>query len=160
MVSNIFIATGLSILEIAANPFIALAGPEDLMESRLNFSQGLQTVGSVIAQLLASKVIFKDASKIELLNTQWVFLAVALWSSFLGAVFYYVPLSEASDTDLELVALRREAKRGSQIERKIWRVNIIGYMFVTGIFFMFLYIGAQEYLWYIWDDLIRIFKPA
>ncbi len=160
VVSTILVGAGLSILANAGNAFIALAGPENLMESRLNFSQGLEAVGSVIAPLLALNVIFKDFSNFLFLNGQWVFLAISLWSSFLGVVFYYVPLSEAGDEDLERVALQREVTRGLRTEWKVFKINIIWYISVTGIFFMFLYVGAQEHVWQIWDYLIQVFKPS
>lgn len=157
VVSNILIGSGLSILEVAANPFIALAGPEDLMESRLNFSQSLWGLASVISPFLALKLIFINVTRVGLFNTQWMYLAIALWSSFLGVVFYYVPLSAASDEDLERVGRHRERKR--RMDSRLCQINVIVYISVLGVFFMFLCMGAQEQVSYMWDSWIEIFKP-
>jgi fucose permease len=157
VVSNILIGSGLSILEVAANPFIALAGPEDLMESRLNFSQSLWGLASVISPLLSLKVIFVNVTRVGLFKTQWMYLAIALWSSFLGVVVYYVPLSEASDEDLERVARHRERKK--VIDLGFCKINLILYISVFGMFFIFLTAGAQMQVSYMWDSWIGIFKP-
>ncbi|KAK4939336.1 hypothetical protein LTR66_015014, partial [Elasticomyces elasticus] len=47
LVSNFIVGFGLSILEVAANPFIALCGPPRYSEIRLNISQGVQAIGSI-----------------------------------------------------------------------------------------------------------------
>ncbi len=154
IVSNLLIGSGLSILEIAANPFIALAGPEELMEARLNFSQGLQAIGSVLSQLLAVKVLFKHFGVTGLFSSQWVYLAVALWASLLGVIFYYVPLSEASDDDLERVSFRRESRRGMCWRERVWGVRIIWAVSCLGIFVMWMYVGVQEQPSYFWTEII------
>ena len=49
VITNFIIDFGLSILEVAANPFIALCGPSRYSEIRLCLSQGVQAIGSVVA---------------------------------------------------------------------------------------------------------------
>ncbi|KAK5139422.1 hypothetical protein LTR04_003589, partial [Oleoguttula sp. CCFEE 6159] len=60
LVSNFIVGAGLSTLEIAANPFIALCGPAEYSEIRLNLSQGVQAIGSIVSPLLARKVLFRN----------------------------------------------------------------------------------------------------
>lgn len=159
VVSNILIGSGLSILEVAANPFIALAGPDELMEARLNFSQGLQGIGSVLSPLLAVKVLFKHVGTTGLFASQWLYLAVGLWSSLLGVIFYYVPLSEASDDDLERVAFRREVRRGLCWRERVWGVRIIWAVAGLGIVAMWFYVGGQEQVGYFWTELVTEALP-
>jgi fucose permease len=154
VVSNLFIGSGLSVLEVAANPFIALAGPDELMESRLNFAQGMQAVGVVVSPLIAVEVMFKNGGRAGLFNSQWVYLAAALWTSFLGVVFYYVPLSEASDEDLEKAAVLRESRLGLNPDARVLGINILWFTASLWILFMFLYLGAKEQLLFGWDGLI------
>ena len=78
VVSNLLTGSGLSVLEVAANPFIALARPDELMESRLNFAQGMQAVGVVVSPLIAVEVMFKNGGRAGLFNSQLVYLAAAL----------------------------------------------------------------------------------
>lgn len=160
VVSNILIGSGLAILQLPANPFIALAGPDALMESRLNFSQGLQAIGAVVAPLIANKALFQQVNRAALFHSQWVYLAISLWASLLGIIFYYVPLSEASDDDLEHVARRQQIQTSLSRQTKVWGVTITAFVAVAGIFAMWLYLGSQQQLRYFWGDLMDDVKPG
>src|SRR5215831_11483978 len=61
------IASGLSFLETAANPFIAQLGDPDSSERRLNFSQAFNPLGSISGVLIGTVFIF---SGVELSSTQ------------------------------------------------------------------------------------------
>src|SRR6478736_3086854 len=52
------IASGLSFLETAANPFIAQLGDPDSSERRLNFSQAFNPLGSITGVLIGTVFIF------------------------------------------------------------------------------------------------------
>ena len=52
------IASGLSFLETAANPFIAQLGDPDTSEQRLNFSQAFNPIGSITGALIGTVFIF------------------------------------------------------------------------------------------------------
>ena len=52
------IASGLSFLETAANPFIAQLGDPDSSERRLNFSQAFNPLGSITGALIGTVFIF------------------------------------------------------------------------------------------------------
>lgn len=52
------IASGLSFLETAANPFIAQLGPSASSERRLNFSQAFNPLGSITGVLIGTVFIF------------------------------------------------------------------------------------------------------
>src|SRR5438045_3885475 len=45
-------ACGQSFLEVAANPYVTILGPEESSERRLNFAQSFNAVGAVIAMVL------------------------------------------------------------------------------------------------------------
>ena len=141
IISNLIVGFGLSCLEIAANPFIALCGPLEYAEVRLNISQGFQGIGSVVSPLLAQKVFFKhvlDAP--SLVNVQWTYLGIALFDVLLAIALYYVPLPEATDDDLEELADRRSAA----YRRKVGPVPVIWLTLGLGVFSQFCYVGGQE----------------
>jgi FHS family L-fucose permease-like MFS transporter len=52
------IASGLSFLETASNPFIAQLGDPDTSEQRLNFSQAFNPIGSITGALIGTIFIF------------------------------------------------------------------------------------------------------
>jgi FHS family L-fucose permease-like MFS transporter len=89
--SMFIVGSGLSTLETAANPFIAVCGPPKWSEFRLELSQSFQAVGSVVAPVLASFVIFKnvgtDGKSLE--SVQWVYLGIACFVGLLCVAFYF-----------------------------------------------------------------------
>ena len=119
-ISNFLTALGLSCLEVAANPFIALAGPTHLSEARLNFSQGIQAIGSVVSPILANAFFINVSSQDSLFNVQWCYLAVALFVVGLAVIFYYLPLPEASAEDTKAIALAPLTNAGLHPDSPAW----------------------------------------
>lgn len=160
-ISNFMVAAGLSVLEVAANPFIALAGPGRLSESRLCFSQGIQAIGGFASPILAQKALFQRVNGVDLFRVQWCYLAVALFVTFLAVVFFYVPLAEASDSDLEAITLQRlDAADLDEKDRVFGRVRANHFLLATGVLAMFLYVGAQESVSYFWVANIETARPG
>ncbi|KAK5127659.1 hypothetical protein LTR85_007000 [Meristemomyces frigidus] len=141
VITNFIVAFGLSILEVACNPFIALCGPAEYSEIRLNLSQGVQAVGSVVAPLIASKAFFRKTSNApSLVDTQWAYLGIALATILLAVAYYYVPLPEATDSEIEDAAERMDGA----YKAKIGNVGIVWITLGFGVFSQFCYVGAQE----------------
>lgn len=141
LISNFIIGLGVSTLELAGNPFISLCGPPEYAEVRLNISQAIQAVGTVVSPVLARKVLFRNVRDApSLIDVQWAYLGIALFVVILALVFYYVPLPEASDDDLELLALEKvEANT-----RKVGGLQVIFVTLALGVFSNFCYVGSQE----------------
>lgn len=88
------IGIGFTILQIAANPYVAILGSEKTASSRLNLAQGFNSLGTTIGPLIGGYLIFKyfvgeagsaDAVKIPYLVFSGVFvlLAILIWFSHL-----------------------------------------------------------------------------
>ncbi|KAF1988727.1 L-fucose permease Glucose/galactose transporter-like protein [Aulographum hederae CBS 113979] len=138
--SMFIVGSGLSTLETSANPYIAVCGPPKYSEFRLELSQSFQAVGSVVAPVLASFVIFKnvgtDGKSLE--SVQWVYLGIACFVAILAVVFYFVPLPEITDADM---ADQAELTTGATgYEDKPMRKQ---YTLFWGVAAQFSYVGAQ-----------------
>ncbi|THV68284.1 putative L-fucose-proton symporter [Aureobasidium pullulans] len=83
--SMFIVGSGLSTLETAANPFIATCGPAKYSELRLTLAQAFQAVGTVVAPVLASQVIFKNVDDTSLQSVQWVYLGIGESKPLLAA---------------------------------------------------------------------------
>lgn len=59
LVSLFILASGITLLQICANPYAAIMGSKETASSRLNLAQGLNSLGTTIAPLAASLLIFK-----------------------------------------------------------------------------------------------------
>ena len=139
VITNFLVAFGLSILEVSANPFIFLCGPPQYGEIRLNISQGVQAIGSIVAPLIANRAfVHKNAP--SLVDTQWAYLGISLFTFLLAVAFYYAPLPEATDDELEDAAERLDLAN----KAKMGNVGIIWITLAFGVFSQFCYVGAQE----------------
>ncbi len=82
------LASGITLLQICANPYAAIMGRPETASSRLNLAQGLNSLGTTIAPLAASLLIFKiftdgteptlDAISSTYLITGTLFLLLAI----------------------------------------------------------------------------------
>lgn len=157
VIVNFIVGLGLSTLEISANPFIALCGPMEYVEVRLNLSQGFQAIGTVVAPLIAHKALFGRSNDApSLINTQWAYLGIALFTVALAVAFFYVPLPEATDKELEEACERMDNANYATIGK----VRVIWYTLAAGAFAMFCYVGAQEVVATTFDNYMRIVAPT
>ena len=112
------LATGITVLQVAANPYVALLGPEKTSSSRLTLAQALNSLGTTLAPLFGGLLILSnvvkepaelatlepaqrllyDTQQAQAVQFPYIGLAVVL---FLLAVFVWLfrlpALSEATD---------------------------------------------------------------
>jgi fucose permease len=140
-ISNLIVGCGLGVLETAANSFISLCGPAENAEIRLNISQGVQAIGSVVSPLLTQKVLFKSVKDVaSLVNVQWTYLRIALFDVLLAVAFYYLPLPEASDEDLQELANQRQEDNMT----KVMGITVVWLTLALGVWSQFFYVAGQE----------------
>ena len=144
------LATGITVLQVAANPYVALLGPEKTSSSRLTLAQALNSLGTTIAPWFGSLLILstkvKSASEIASLSasqqmlyrtqeaqsvqTPYIGLAVVL---VLLAVFVWIfrlpPLEETTE--------KADTDRHTLLDALRYPHVLFG---VLGIFF---YVGAE-----------------
>ncbi|KAH8900031.1 glucose/galactose transporter [Thozetella sp. PMI_491] len=136
--SLFIVGSGLSTLETSANPFIATCGPPRLSEFRLELSQSFQAIGSVMAPLLASRVFFSNTTPEDLSKVQWTYLGIAAFVFLLAVVFYFAPIPEVTDADMELQAEECAGLTGYE-DRPLHKQ----YKLIFGVIAQFCYVGAQ-----------------
>ena len=124
------ISFGLTILQIAANPYVALLGKPETASSRLNLAQGFNSFGHTIAPVIGGFLIFKffftvenpgaNSVKVPYLIFGAAFLFLALFIAFV-----HLPAFTGSDK----IEKKPEALRHKNL---FW-----------GIFAIFFYVGAE-----------------
>lgn len=143
IISTFVVGFGLSVLETAANPFLALCGPSQYAEYRLLLAQGVQAVGSILSQLLAQKALFSSViNDLSLIDVQWTYLAIALFTVILALFFYYMPLPEATDSDLQIQSDDLGIYKSITILTP--RLPLIYLTLALAVFAQFVYTAAQE----------------
>ena len=141
LITNFIVGFGLSLLEVSANAFITLCGPAEYGEMRLNLSQGFQAIGSIVAPLIADKAFFhKSLDAPSLINTQWAYLGMSIATVLLAVGYYYLPLPEVTDSELEEASERIDGAN----KKNIGNVKLIWITLALGAFSQMCYVGGQE----------------
>jgi FHS family L-fucose permease-like MFS transporter len=155
LAAEFVIASGLSFLETAANPFIAQLGPSASSAQRLNFSQAFNPLGSITAVLLGTVFIF---SGVELSQTQTAAMQASgtyqayLHTETLRVVTPYIVLGALALFWAVLVILTKFPAVGVEdVPRdsvmNVGPVKLWEWHFVFAVLAQFLYVGAQVGTW-------------
>ena len=156
LISNFIVGLGVATLETAGNPFISLCGPREYAEVRLNISQGVQAIGSIVSPILAQKVLFKGVKDApSLVDIQWTYLGIALFDVILALIFFYLPIPEASDDDLAEMA----DQNFSVNRRIVLGLPVIYMTLLSGIFSQFCYVGGQEAVSGVYQQYVAKVQP-
>jgi len=123
---------GITLIQIAANPYVILSGPEATASSRLNLSQGVNSVGYVVAPLIGGLLLFGSqlygSDKGENLNSiMGPYIGLASLFLLLSVVFLLLPLPSYQNQNTVEAGVR--AFRYPQ--------------FVWGWFAIFFYVGSE-----------------
>jgi FHS family L-fucose permease-like MFS transporter len=149
------IASGLSFLETAANPFIAQLGDPSTAARRLNLAQAFNPVGAVSGVLIGTLFIFSgvELKPQEVANLQAHHAYTAyLQSETMRVVTPYLVLGGLALAVLVLIAMTKfpstltqteEANRGSGSFGALLRYP----HFFLAVLAQFLYVGAQVGTW-------------
>jgi FHS family L-fucose permease-like MFS transporter len=148
------IASGLSFLETASNPFIAQFGPPETSAQRLNFSQAFNPLGSIAGALIGTIFIF---SGIELSGEQIAAMQRAhTYSTYLRAetmrvVTPYMVLGGIAIFWAFLLGVTKFPTvagegRGEQ-QNGNFRELLRHRSFLLAVFAQFMYVGAQVGTW-------------
>lgn len=74
------LASGITILQIAANPYVTILGNPETASSRLNLSQGFNSLGTTLAPVVGGLLIFDNvATGADAVKVPYLGLAAAFW---------------------------------------------------------------------------------
>jgi len=122
------LASGITILQVAANPYVAALGPEHTAASRLNLAQAANalgtTIGPIIGAVLILGVVAADASAV-----QGPYLMIA--GLLVGAAIVF--------RNIRLPVLVHVEATGETTESSVWEHRSL----VLGALAIFLYVGGE-----------------
>ena len=145
LVGYFTLAGGITVLQVAANPYVALLGSEEGASSRLNLSQAFNSLGTTIAPVVGALFLLSDSVKtseeINALSTlekvdyyaaeaatvQTPFLLIATFIGILAVVFAFIKLPK----------VMQESPKGgylSLLKNKLMLMGALG---------IFVYVGAE-----------------
>lgn len=149
LVGYFTLAGGITILQVAANPYVSVLGSEEGASSRLNLSQAFNSLGTAIAPIFGAIFLLSDTIKsgkeIETLSTEarelyYATEASAVQTPFLviaGVLLLLVLLFAVTNLPNILSKKGKERKGsgyGEALRHKILRYGALG---------IFVYVGAE-----------------
>jgi len=94
------VGLGFAMLQIAANPYVTILGPERTASSRLNLAQGFNSVGTTVGPLIGGYLIFEVFSRTGAHGAESVkvpYLAFCIIFVLLAAVFFFIHLPHVGE---------------------------------------------------------------
>ena len=98
------VGLGFAMLQIAANPYVTILGPEKTASSRLNLAQAFNSVGTTIGPLIGGWLIFQYFAKTNAHGADSVkvpYLAFSLVFAVLAVVFFFIHLPHVGEGKIE-----------------------------------------------------------
>lgn len=130
------LASGITVLQVAANPYVAVLGPEKTASSRLNLTQAFNSLGTAVFPWVGARLILGEtvsaaaqaASQDAVIKLYVYFFAILLvLLAVLFAVFRLPKIESA------------ERHKGEQVNDSVWKHPNLPY----GAVGIFVYVGAE-----------------
>jgi FHS family L-fucose permease-like MFS transporter len=143
----VVLAAGITVLQVAANPYVAVLGPASTASSRLNLTQAFNSLGTTIGPLIGGILILtttaKSAAELSLLSPQALqaykveqassvktpYLFIGLLLLALAVVIYF----------LRLPAIPQAQRKGQKPGGNLWKYRQL----ILGVVGIFVYVGAE-----------------
>jgi hypothetical protein len=137
IVSNLIVGSGFGVLDTVANMFVAICGPLKYSEIRLCLSKGTGDIAIIIAGVLEIRVLGHSTTE-YLVSVQWSALVIPFFNVILAVIFYYLPVPEAPDEELD------ELAHHQQHDVRLYGIPVIWLTLGLGVWSQFFYGGALE----------------
>lgn len=129
LIALFVVGLGFAMLQIAANPYVTILGPERTASSRLNLAQGFNSIGTTLGPLIAGYLIFQYFARTGAHGAHSVkvpYLAFCIVFVILAAIFFFIHLPHVGE---------------GQIERGVGALRFPHV--VLGIIAIFMYVGGE-----------------
>lgn len=153
LIALFVIASGLTFLETAANPYMTVLGSPETATQRLNFAQSFNGLASTLAPFIGGHVILSGISLTaeeqaamspqaldiylqgEADAVKLPYLLIGIVVLLVAALLYRMPLPEIQEEQQESLVL----ENGKLPKVSLWKSK----NFIFGVFALFFYVGAQ-----------------
>ena len=101
------LASGVTVLQVAANPYVAVLGSAETSASRLNLAQGFNSIGHTVAPLIGAWLILQNTERVDVTTVRLPYLLIALTLFTLAIIFAFIQLPD--------IKTKTEEKRGFKL---------------------------------------------
>lgn len=132
LIAIYILASGCSVLETTANPYIMSMGSPETATRRLNIAQSFNPIGSILGILVSKYFILQD---ISLYSVSGTYAGVGVVLLAIMVVMFFTRMPEGKDTDQQ-GSLKATFQRLAKNKK-----------YVGGVVALFFYVGAQIGVW-------------
>ncbi len=119
------LASGLTFLETAANPYITVLGNPETSEFRLNLAQSFNGVGSFLGPIIGGALFFgtkaNDGTS-QLDTVKYVYIAIAAIVLMVAFLFFKTPMPEVKEEELVIDERGHVGKKLFQHTHFVWAI--------------------------------------
>ncbi|MDC9512046.1 sugar MFS transporter [Pseudoalteromonas sp. CST5] len=133
------LASGITLLQVSANPYVSLLGPPKTASSRLTLTQAFNALGTTVAPTFGAFLILDSASEAFLTpaqnaeSVQLPYLLLAGMLILLAGIFAWLKLPDIMNEQKEA------AEKSETIEGSAWQYRHL----TLGAVGIFMYVGAE-----------------
>lgn len=131
------LASGITILQVSANPYVSVLGPAKTASSRLTMTQAFNSLGTTIAPLFGSWLILSEISQATAEQVKFPYLMLSASLLTLAIIFAFLKLpklGKAIDSEAENQGDTEFVDLGS-----VWKYRHL----ILGAIGIFVYVGAE-----------------
>ena len=129
LVALFVLAGGITVLQVSANPYVAVLGPSRTAASRLNLSQAINSLGHTLGPVFGASLILAGTAGAEAVQLPYLILAGIMIA--VAAVFFFLRLPVIKDVE--------DAESAAHTSDSIWNHKPL----LFGVLAIFLYVGAE-----------------
>ena len=134
------LASGITLLQVSANPYVSVLGSPETASSRLTLTQAFNSLGTTVAPFFGAFLILDSAAQsmtsaaenAESVQLPYVLLAAMLL--ILAAIFAWLKLPSSSDLNID-----EDSTKDTAIDGSAWDYRHL----VLGAVGIFMYVGAE-----------------
>ncbi|ATD02256.1 MAG: sugar MFS transporter [Pseudomonadota bacterium] len=131
------LASGITILQVSANPYVSVLGPAKTASSRLTMTQAFNSLGTTVAPLFGSWLILSEISQATAEQVKFPYLMLSASLLTLAIIFAFLKLpklGKAIDSEAENQGDTEFVDLGS-----VWKYRHL----ILGAIGIFVYVGAE-----------------
>jgi len=121
------LASGITILQVAANPYVAALGPDKTAASRLNLAQAANSLGTTVGPIIGAALIL-GAATADASAVQGPYLILALLLLVVAIMFRFIKLPRIASVEND-----------DSSDESVWNHRSL----VLGALAIFLYVGGE-----------------
>ena len=127
------LASGITVLQVAANPYVTILGKPELASSRLNLTQAINSLGTTVAPLFGTAVIFKMAGEhVTAKDVELPYLGLAATLGILAFLMSLAKLPQIINND-------DDAQTENLSQGKAFKYSHLA----LGVLAIFMYVGGE-----------------